>query len=264
MEVAYWQAFVFVTVATVTSVFGARAGLIAAIAWTLFTIIMIYTSSLMILQFGTIWIAYALFRERGLKKDLIAKQSGQISTLESALAEALRDYDASTRDRAKQAIKDSKYEVIRDKQHRDELLKAVADARDSLLIVSGWIRSYVVDKRFLRDLTAALRRGVNVIIHYGWQKSDGTHDSDTSITQARDALNSLSAKSRRKRGWGHLVLREYPTHEKAIVKDADYVIFGSNNWLSNRKFRNREQSIKIWDKDLAQQVLNQYRSIDRH
>ena len=258
MEVAYWQVFVFGTVALATAVFGARAGLYVAIAWTVFTAIMVYTSQLAILQLGTTWIAYLLFRDRGLKKDRIASQEVRISKLESALNEALSSYDEHTKERATKAIKHANYRVIRDKQHRKELLSAVSNAKESLLIVSGWIRSYAVDEEFLSLLAKALKRGVDVLIEYGWQKPDGTHDSDKSIAKARYALGKLAEKSRIERGWGRLTIVEKPTHEKLIVKDTDFVIFGSNNWLSNRQFRNREQSIKILDEKLAQELGMRY------
>lgn len=137
-------------------------------------------------------------------------------------------------------------------------MSAITEAKHSLLIVSGWIRIYVIDKEFLRELREALKRGVNVLIDYGWQRSDGTHDSDTSITRARERLNKLSTTANKKNGWGNLTIREYPTHEKVLIKDDDYVICGSNNWLSNRKFKNREQSIKIWDRELVEQIGSRY------
>lgn len=258
MEVAYWQVFVFGTVAIATGLFGARAGLVVAIGWTIFTLLMVFTSSLAILQLGTAWISYGLFRERGIKKDLISRQDDKISKLESALAEALSDYDRDTRSKATRAVQHSRYEIIRDKRHRNELLRAIKEAKYSLLIVSGWIRIYVIDMEFLRELTGALKRGVDVLIDYGWQRSDGTHDSDTSITKAREKLNKLSTTAKKKRGWGSLTIRKYPTHEKVLIKDDDYVICGSNNWLSNRKFKNREQSIKIWDAELVEQIGSRY------
>lgn len=109
MEVAYWQVFVFGTVAIATGIFGARAGLVVAIGWTLFTLLMVYTSSLAILQLGSTWISYGLFRDRGVKKDLISRQNDKISTLESALANALSDYDGDIRRKATQAVQNSRY-----------------------------------------------------------------------------------------------------------------------------------------------------------
>ena len=258
MEVAYWQVFVFITVAGSTATFGARAGLIVAILWTIFSLAMIFTSQLMALQLGTTWVAYLLFREMGRKKDLISKQSRKISELEHALDRSLAEYDSATRSSATEAARKSHHEIIRDKQHKTELYDAIGSANSSLTIVSGWIRSYIVDRNFLRQLEKALARNVNIFIGYGWQKSDGTHDSDDTVTKARQGLDKLAAVASRKRGWGQLIIRETPTHEKVLIKDQDYVICGSNNWLSNKNFKNQEQSIKIWDADLARQMANRY------
>lgn len=258
MEVAYWQIFVFLTVAGATVAFGARVGLFVAIGWSIFSLAMIYTSALMTLQLGTVWVAYFLFREIGKKKEVISEQSKRISDLESALEGALSEYDSETRSSAKEAAKKSHHEIIRDKQHKTELLNAIEGANTSLTIVSGWIRSYIVDRNFLGLLKEALARGVNVFIGYGWQKSDGTHDSDRTVTEARQRLDKLAATAARKRGWGRLIIRENPTHEKVLIKDQDYVICGSNNWLSNKNFKNQEQSIKIWDANLAREMSNRY------
>jgi len=107
-------------------------------------------------------------------------------------------------------------------------------------------------------LKSALARGVNIYIGYGWQKSDGTHDSDRTVVEARQRLDKLAATASGKRGWGQLIIRENPTHEKVLIKDQDYVICGSNNWLSNKNFKNQEQSIKIWDATLARQMSSRY------
>jgi phosphatidylserine/phosphatidylglycerophosphate/cardiolipin synthase-like enzyme len=258
MEVAYWQVFVFITVAVSTVGFGARVGLFVSIGWTIFSLAMIYTSSLMALQLGTTWIAYFLFREMGRKKDVISKQEAKISTLEQALSDALSGYDAETRLRASEAANRSHHEIIRDKHHMVELRNAIEGSNTSLTIVSGWIRSYVVDRKLTKLLEGALSRGVDIFIGYGWQKSDGTHEIDQSINDARQALDKLASKAARKRGWGKLTIKKNPTHEKVLIKDQDYVICGSNNWLSNKNFKNREQSIKIWDSRLAREMSQRY------
>jgi phosphatidylserine/phosphatidylglycerophosphate/cardiolipin synthase-like enzyme len=253
MEVVYWQFFVFFTVAGATTVFGARAGLYVAIGWSIFSVAMIYTSALMSVQLVVIWGTYFLFRDYGKKKQ-------RISELESTLAVALLEYDIDTQSSVREAASDSRYEIIRNKQHMNELLHAIEGANTSLIILSGWIRSNVVDRNLVGLLRKALARGADVFIGYGWQGSDGTHHSDRSITEARQRLDKLARKASRERGWGQLTIREIPTHEKVLIKDQDYVICGSNNWLSNRRFKNQEQSIKIWDGDLAREMSDRYAS----
>ena len=45
---------------------------------------------------------------------------------------------------------------------------------------------------------------------------------------------------------------EYATHEKMLVVYERLVVFGSANWLSNRKYKNSERSIVVIDVAIAE------------
>ena len=54
-----------------------------------------------------------------------------------------------------------------------------------------------------------------------------------------------------KRPPNKIQVAEFATHEKTLVIDGRIVIFGSANWLSNRKYKNSERSIVVLDGALA-------------
>ncbi len=51
---------------------------------------------------------------------------------------------------------------------------------------------------------------------------------------------------------GKLHISQFPNHEKILVVDTKVVYIGSNNWLSNKQFKNTERSIKISSEKYAQ------------
>jgi phosphatidylserine/phosphatidylglycerophosphate/cardiolipin synthase-like enzyme len=133
--------------------------------------------------------------------------------------------------------------------HRPLLEDALTTSRSRLLILSPWIRGEVVDAAFLQKLEALLTKGVNVYMGYGINETP-TAKSNAQDQVAKDSLLKLSQR------FPHFRLaRLGNTHAKVLIKDSDYAVVGSFNWLSfrgdpNRKFRD-EQSIKIQRADLV-------------
>jgi hypothetical protein len=113
--------------------------------------------------------------------------------------------------------------------HPEFLRKALAEARERILIVSPWIRRGVVNDEFLRGLDTALQRGV--LVHIGWgiskeDKQDGPLECDH---QPRNRLEGLSRKYPNLR-----FCRLGDTHAKILLCDQAFVITTSFNWLSFR------------------------------
>ena len=81
---------------------------------------------------------------------------------------------------------------------------------------------------------------------YGWENSRGEHQTSSYVKEAVERLDNVKSKYPE-----NLIIGKYPNHEKFLIKDTDYVICGSNNWLSNRSFRNSERSLKIFSNSLA-------------
>ena len=109
-------------------------------------------------------------------------------------------------------------------EHPGLLLDALQNARHRLVIVSPWIRGKVVDEAFLSALNALCERNVNVTFVFGFGVDRGEREQDT---QARKNLEKLSRDYKCFR-----LLKGKGVHAKVLIKDNDYVVSTSFNWLS--------------------------------
>ena len=132
---------------------------------------------------------------------------------------------------------------IEGKAHKKELIDSINNSKKDLIILSGWITDYVVikDENFLPSLISALQKGVNVYLGYGYERF-GKHESQYA-TAALKEFESLEEK------YSNLNIRVFANHQKILIKDDEYIICGSFNWLSNNKVTNKEASFKIIDSD---------------
>lgn len=105
--------------------------------------------------------------------------------------------------------------------------EAVSTATQRLLIVSPWIRRAVVDDAFLRNVQRACERGVQVSIGFGLGEEDaGEKPWDAEARQKLEKLaKELPLLDVRRLG---------NTHAKVLVKDSDFFVITSFNWLSFR------------------------------
>jgi phosphatidylserine/phosphatidylglycerophosphate/cardiolipin synthase-like enzyme len=69
--------------------------------------------------------------------------------------------------------------------------------------------------------------------------------------RALSDLRSLQQKAERYGYRGRIQIGKFPNHEKILVVDDDFVVCGSNNWLSNTGFRNSERSVVVRSPDFA-------------
>ena len=123
-------------------------------------------------------------------------------------------------------------------EHPDVLEEALENARRRLLVISPWVRSTVVDKKFLEKLAQACATGVRVHIAYGIRKNDVEGNDPEAI----EALAQLADRH------PNLVVRDLGrTHAKVLLWD-DRVVLTSFNWLSfkgdrRRKYRQEEGTL---------------------
>jgi hypothetical protein len=122
--------------------------------------------------------------------------------------------------------------------------EALRFGSERLLIVSPWVKIFVVNDAFIDLLESALRRGVKVDIAIG-MKDDLSDSHETAV----DKLLTLSRK------YPVLMnLHKWKSHEKVIIVDNAY-IEGSFNWLSfqgvNEKHYVRERGTLIVDREIA-------------
>lgn len=95
-------------------------------------------------------------------------------------------------------------------------------------------------------MRAALVRGVRVDIGFGYQNSRGVHKTLRGYETAISFLAELSRQFP-----GQLRIAKFPNHQKILIKDSEYVVCGSHNWLSNKKGENREHSYVIEDDSIV-------------
>ncbi len=134
-------------------------------------------------------------------------------------------------------------------EHPKILFNALESSKESLVIISPWISRAVVNHRFLRALEELLQTGVNVKIGYGI-------DDKIEKTEPTEALTNLSQK------YNNLQFKELgDTHAKILIKDNDFYVITSFNWLSfkgdpKKKFR-EEWGNLVSDKSLVEEFRDE-------
>lgn len=124
-------------------------------------------------------------------------------------------------------------------EHQPLLFDAISTAADRVLIICPWITPEVVDKPALAAIRRLLAAGRHLYIGYGI-------DEGRPPKAVPQELVAMAAEFER------FQLRHFgDTHEKVLIKDAEYAVLGSFNWLSfrgdpSRKLR-RERSWKVSD-----------------
>lgn len=137
--------------------------------------------------------------------------------------------------------------------HPSLLVEALEESRDRVLIISPWIRRRVVSRDFVRSLRSLLGRGVKVWLGYGLGDDQGARRQDI---EARRDLEELASEN------ANFVLRRLgDTHAKVLVKDSDFFVITSFNWLSfrgdaNRTFR-EEWGTLVGVPELVEQFFSQ-------
>ncbi len=144
---------------------------------------------------------------------------------------------------------------------RNLLVDSLTTAKERLVIVSAFLSSDVIDQEFLGLLEAALNRGVKVWIAYGIGDKAGrdqqVRQQSPNWPRAADDLNDV-----RKRHKKSFKLRDLKnTHEKILIRDSDFVVSGSYNWLSFRggegqRYR-REDALRVIDPVIVREYFDE-------
>lgn len=133
--------------------------------------------------------------------------------------------------------------------HRPLLIDALENAQNTVVIVSPWIKSGGLNNEILGRIERALQRKTQVIIGYGISEKE---DSDKWI------LQRLSDIQNKRYGNNLHLVRLSNTHEKVLIKDNEYMVITSFNWLSfkgdpNKGFR-QETGYYTESKDAIKQM----------
>jgi len=150
-------------------------------------------------------------------------------------------------------INSTNFDIIQGKEHLIERELAIRSARKTLIISSGWVSDYVIDKPFLKSLEELLVKGVQIRLIYGYKDSKGFNSS------SRRAINKLEQLMISYPNYIKIVTM--PNHTKILIVDGEYSICGSFNWLSNNQVRNKEISFRSRDKKVIQDLNDALRTI---
>lgn len=125
-------------------------------------------------------------------------------------------------------------------EHAPLLWDAIKHAQRRMMILSPWITSLVLDRPALQSMRKLLER--DVVLHIGY----GLDEEQKPRRPIPEALEKLADE------FPNFQLRHFGnTHEKVLIKDDEYVVITSFNWLSfrgdpNKKLRH-ELGIKVSD-----------------
>lgn len=111
-------------------------------------------------------------------------------------------------------------------EHPPFLDEALEGSKQRLLIISPWIKRQVLDAKRLKALRQRLEEGCRIYIGWGIGKGDRGASNDIDVVSQLQALD--------KEFQNFYFLDMSNTHEKVLIKDSDYVITTSFNWLSFR------------------------------
>lgn len=233
MEVIYFQIAILSSI--IATYFLKREWLmLVCVAWSIETLVLVFAAPLIIVQLGVIWGAWYLLNN-------ISNKNITIQELERLIDEKPIKVKAVIR-----SIPEEEKDIIQGMGHKQFLHDSVQSSTKTLIILSGWITEYVVTDNFLKLLENAIQeRGVKIYIGYGWRDYRGVHTTFGGAEEVVEKLKKMMSQYP-----GKLLIAKFANHEKILVKD-DYVAYGSNNWLSNSRFKNSERSIVLHSPSLA-------------
>jgi len=133
---------------------------------------------------------------------------------------------------------------------KSELNFALLNAHSRILIMSGWASKYVIDDQFISNCLRQLSNGVEIHIGFGYDTSSAQRKPEWE-RRGKKQLSSLMLKALENSTEHLLFIYEFDNHYKSLVKDEEYFITGSINWLSNSKGRNFERAWKNEFPELA-------------
>lgn len=151
-------------------------------------------------------------------------------------------------------------------EHHMLLKRALSNAEQQVIILCGWVTDYVVDREFKELLSSALDRGVNVFIGYGYTTAGKAKPPSHSQRNAEQHLKDLHEWCAQHDPKGILVVKKFPNHAKVLIRDEEYAVMGSFNWLSNAgRSKNAERSWVVKDRKFVRQeaevIINQFTSM---
>lgn len=120
--------------------------------------------------------------------------------------------------------------IINTEEHNPLLKKALRESCRELIVISAFIGSRVMDEEFFFLFSETIKRGVDIKIAWGLGTKKSGAERERKLAIAKPLIARLREISKTNKG--RLVIKEIETHEKILVCDSSFVIFGGFNWLS--------------------------------
>lgn len=198
------------------------------------------------------FLLYFFLKNRETNDDILQDVKNENSDLRRALQDAQELNNQNLNEAIKEAKKAEEnyeeiiYPIAGLEPHRDALYYSIETAKKHVLILSGWATSYVIDDAFISKTVACLKRGADVYLGFGYQNSRQKEKPEherlgkAKLLKLQNQCVKLGLDDK-------LFIFELPNHAKVLIKDSDYFVCGSFNWLSNKSGKNYERSwvIKI-------------------
>ena len=195
----------------------------------------------------------------------------KLSKLEAALADAEklknRNFDeAIFREKAKQEAESNFfsriYPIDGTLSLKSEMQASIKNASSRVLIMSGWTSDYVIDEQFINSCISKLKEHIELHFGFGYNSSSSQRMPQWE-RRGRYQIEKLMVRALESECDNNLFIYEFDNHYKSLVKDSEYFITGSINWLSNKKGKNFERAWKTQIPELADREFKDCISIMR-
>jgi len=142
-------------------------------------------------------------------------------------------------------------------EHRNILKKVLETAKEKIIIFSGFTSKYVIDKNFLQDIKRLLDKGIDIYLCFGYQHPSNSKTKNALNKNEIAELIVIANETNEKPNYGKLLIYDFPNHSKVLIKDEEFIIAGSFNWLSTGdESKNLETSFLIKDKKTITNEIN--------
>jgi uncharacterized protein YcfJ len=173
----------------------------------------------------------------------------------SDLKKLVEEAEQKAQDRFK--LLDQKGIRFKGKENHNKHFKQVfIDAKDTICIRSAFMSKFVVNDQFQKLIISALERNVNIYVEFGYKLGKTPAPDREELTIAINRLRKISEKYPAHHK-GQLFVGRTPIHIKEITCDSDYFLSGSNNWLTNKSFKNEEASLKMHDRLIVREIRDE-------
>jgi len=154
--------------------------------------------------------------------------------------------------------------MLTPQNHHNFLLNAIQKSKESIHIVCPWITNAVVNDEMLELVRHKINDENQFAICFGYNQTKYTLDQAEKIVEADnfgDKKGHLEAINKLKDIIKENLKYSPPIHTKALIIDEEFMLIGSNNWLSNSgggKIARDEISCIIDEKEMIDYVKRRY------